>query len=320
MLFPASSRRVLCSAVLVLGTLSVLPGCKHSYRSYGVDSTLNPRFSSQPVEADYDDGAEPNSAPQFESFPDLSPVPPLPGAGHSLPGDDALPPSPSPDSVSPTSLQLDSNPSTDPSPAIEPNLSPVAESSPRWKQMLKVPSFPKRAVAQPLPPLKPGRYSSSIASRMSAGSATEQLVGVRPQSALMHSAQFALRPSSPAFKSEEVGVTSFQSLGSASHPSAGLTFNSLPASAQSVNNDALLVPVITPLIAPIRTRSGLIEQWPHVAKKSISSASGPLKDGESSATDSLDPARTSLTELLPLPVADQSVEDTGSPSLLPPGP
>ena len=149
MLFPASFRRVLCSAVLVLGTLSVLPGCKHSYRSHGVDSTLNPRFSSQPVDADYDDRAERNLSPRFESFPDLSPVPPLPGAGHSLPSDDALPPSPSPDSVSPTSLQLDSNPSTNPSPAIEPNLSPVAESSPRWKQMWKVPSFPKRAVAQP---------------------------------------------------------------------------------------------------------------------------------------------------------------------------
>ena len=320
MLFPASSRRVLCSAVLVLGTLSVLPGCKHSYRSHGVDSTLNPRFSSQPVDADYDDRAERNLSPQFESFPDLSPVPPLPGAGHSLPSDDALPPSPSPDSVSPTSLQLDSNPSTNPSPAIEPNLSPVAESSPRWKQMWKVPSFPKRAVAQPLPPLKPGRYSSSIASRTSAGSATEQGVGVRPQSALMHSAQFALRPSSPAFKSEEAGVTSFQSLGSASSPSTGLTFNSLPASAPSANNDALLVPVITPVIAPIRTRSGQIEQWPHVAKKSISSASGSVKDGESSAADNRDPAEASLTELLPLPVANQFVEDAGSPSLLPPGP
>lgn len=320
MLFPASFRRVLCSAVLVLGTLSVLPGCKHSYRSHGVDSTLNPRFSSQPVDADYDDRAERNLSPRFESFPDLSPVPPLPGAGHSLPSDDALPPSPSPDSVSPTSLQLDSNPSTNPSPAIEPNLSPVAESSPRWKQMWKVPSFPKRAVAQPLPPLKPGRYSSSIVSRTSAGSATEQGVGVRPQSALMHSAQFALRPSSPAFKSEEAGVTSFQSLGSASPPSTGLTFNSLPASGQSANNDALLVPVITPVIAPIRTRSGQIEQWPHVAKKSISSASGSVKDGESNPADNRDPAEASLTELLPLPIANQFVEDAGSPSLLPPGP
>ena len=318
MLFTASSRRVLCSAVLVLGTLSVLPGCKHAYRGNGSDSTLNSRFSPQPVEADYEGGSGSNSAPQYESLPDLSPVPPLPGAGHSLPGEDALPPSPSPDSVSPTSLQLDSNPAAAPSPTAEPNLSPVAESSPRWKQMLKVPSFPKRAVAQPLPPLKPGRYSSSIASRASTGSATGQFVNARPQSALMSSAQFALRPSSSTLRSGEADATSFPALDSEWYTWSDSKNDSLTTSAQSSNDDAAM-PVITPVIAPLRTGTEVIAHWPHPAKKTISPAD-PLKSGESHTADSLDPAQAELTELLPLPAANQSVEDADSPSLLPPGP
>ncbi len=318
MLFPASSRRVLCSAVLVLGTLSVLPGCKHAYRGNGSDSTIHSRFAPQPVEADYEGGVESHSAPQFESLPDLSPVPPLPGAGHSLPGDDVLPPSPSSDSVSPTSLQLDSKPHAVPSPASEPNLSPVAESAPRWKQMLKVPSFPKRAVAQPLPPLKPGRYSSTIASRASTGSTVGQSVGARPQSALMHSAQFALRPSSSPLKSGESEGVGFPSLGSGSLPLSDSKNGSLTASAQSTHDDAA-IPDITPMIAPIRTRTGVVEQWPHQAKKQTS-PSAPLNSGESNAADSLDPAQAELTELLPLPVAAQTSDEDGSPSLLPPGP
>ena len=318
MLFTASSRRVLCSAVLVLGTLSVLPGCKHAYRGNGSDSTLNSRFAPQPVEADYEGGSGSNSAPQYESLPDLSPVPPLPGAGHSLPGEDALPPSPSPDSVSPTSLQLDSNPAAAPSPTAEPNLSPVAESSPRWKQMLKVPSFPKRAVAQPLPPLKPGRYSSSIASRAATGSATGQFVNARPQSALMSSAQFALRPSSSTLKSGEADATSFPALGSGALSLSDSKNDSLTTSAPSSNDDAPM-PVITPVIAPLRTRTGVVAHWPHPAKKTISPAA-PLKSGESNMADSLDPAQAELTELLPLPAAAQTSNEDDSPSLLPPGP
>ena len=316
MLFPASSRKILCSAVLVLGTLSVLPGCKHAYRGNGSDSTIHSRFSPQPVEADYEGGAESHSAPQFEPLPDLSPVPPLPGAGHSLPGDDALPPSP--DSVSPTSLQLDSNPAAAPSPTTETNLSPVADSSPRWKQMLKVPSFPKRAVAQPLPPLKPGRYSSSIASRASTGSATGPFVNARPQSALMSSAQFALRPSSSTLKSGEADATSFPSLGSGALSLSDSKNGSLTTSSPSSNDDATM-PVIASAIAPLRTRTGVVAHWPHPAKKTISQAD-TLKSGESNMADSLDPAQAELTELLPLPAANQSVEDAGSPSLLPPGP
>ena len=318
MLFTASSRRVLCSAVLVLGTLSVLPGCKHAYRGNGSDSTLNSRFSPQPVEADYEGGSGSNSAPQYESLPDLSPVPPLPGAGHSLPGEDVLPPSPSPDSVSPTSLQLDSNPAAAPSLTPEPNLSPVAETAPRWKQMLKVPSFPKRAVAQPLPPLKPGRYSSSIASRAAAGSTTGQFVNARPQSALMSSAQFALRPSSSTLKSGEADATSFPALGSGSYSLSDSKNGSLTTSAQSSNDNATM-PVITPVIAPLSTRTGVVAHWPHPAKKTISPAD-PLNSGESHTADSLDPAQAELTKLLPLPVAAQTSDEDGSPSLLPPGP
>lgn len=318
MLFPASPQRVLCSAVLVLGTLSVLPGCKHAYRGNGSDSTIHSRFAPQPVETDYEGGAESNSAPQFEPLPDLSPVPPLPGAGHSLPGEDALPPSPSPDSVSPTSLQLDSNPAAAPSPTAESHLSPVAESSPRWKQMLKVPSFPKRAVAQPLPPLKPGRYSSSIASRASTGSATGQFVNARPQSALMSSAQFALRPSSSTLRSGEADATSFPALGSGSYSLSDSKNGSLTTSAQSSNDNATM-PVITPVIAPLSTRTGVVAHWPHPAKKTISPAD-PLNSGESHTADSLDPAQAELTKLLQLPVAAQTSDEDGSPSLLPPGP
>lgn len=314
MLFPASSRKILCSTVLVLGTLSVLPGCKHAYRGNGSDSTIHSRFAPQPVEADYDGEVESHSAPQFESLPDLSPVPPLPGAGHSLPGDDVLPPSPSPDSVSPTSLQLDSKPHAVPSPASEPNLSPVAESTPRWKQMLKVPSFPKRAVAQPLPPLKPGRYSSTIASRPSTGSTVGQSVGARPQSALMHSAQFSLRQSSFPFKSGESEGGGFPSFDSGSVPMSDSKNGSLSASTQPTNEDATI-----PVIAPIRTRTGVVEHWPHQAQKRTL-PSAPLNSGESNSADSLDPAQAELTELLPLPVAAQTSNEDGSPSLLPPGP
>jgi len=315
MLFPASSRRILCSAVLVLGTLCVLPGCKHAYRGNGSESTIHSRFAPHPVEADYEDRDESKSAPQFESLPDLSPVPPLPGAGHSLPGEDSLPPSPSPDSVSPTSLQLDSNPTAVPSPASEPNLSPVAESSPRWKQMLKVPSLPKRAVAQPLLPLKPGRYSSTIASRASAGSTAGQMVGARPQSALMHSAQFALRPSSSPLKSGESEGVGFPSSDSGSLPLADSKNGSLTA---SINEDPA-IPVIAPTIAPIRSRTGVVEYWPHQTQKRTPPPS-PLNNGESDAADSPNPAQAELAELLTLPVAAQTSDKDGSPSLLPPGP
>ncbi len=308
MLFSVSSRRLVCSAVLILGTLAGLPGCKHAYRGSGLYSPLDPRRMPRPIESDYDDGPGLHSAPQFESLPDLSPVPPLPGAGHSLPGGDGVPPSPTLDSVSPTSLQTEPTATPAAAPATAPSLSPVAESAPsRWKQLLKVPSFPKRTLAQPLSPLKSGRYASSIYNNTSAGSASSPVTSARPQSVLMHSAQFSLRPSSPSLNSADSGATDSGSLGQASHH---------PAAALVSDEPATLPVVITPMV-----RVGQIERWPYQAQKSANlMKSKSLKNEESPVADVLDAAQAGPLEELPLPVATQSVQEGGSPSLLPPGP
>ena len=308
MLFSVSSRRLLCSAVLIMGAFAGLPGCKHAYRGGGIDSPLGSRRVTQPLDADFDDGPRLHSAPRFESLPDLSPVPPLPGAGHSLPGGDGVPPSPTLNSVSPTSLQSEPTAALDATPSATPSLSPVAESEPsRWQQLLKVPSFPKRTLAQPLPPLKAGRFASPSNRNSSVGSASSPVLSARPQSALMHSAQFALRPSSPALSNNtEADVNDSRSLGQASHQPVPTL----------VSDEAATLPVVTPMV-----RVGQIERWPHQAQTSSNSIKPrSMKHDESLLSGLLDAAQASPLDELPLPVATQTVEEAVSPALLPPGP
>jgi hypothetical protein len=295
MLLPPSSRRLVCSAVLLVSAVTVLPGCRFSMRNHGSGSTISPHPISEPESDQYD---ESGLGSPTHSIPDLSPVPPLPGAGHSGLNDEGIPPAPASDGVSPTGLKSESESSS-----AETSQSPVAESPPRWKRMLKVPAFASRSVAEPLPSLKPGRHASAIGQRGAEGPATSHVASVKPQSALMHSAQFALRPSSTVIKPFD----SDHPNGQASFQSAATNIASIP-----VSNDPTTLPVLTPMIAPIRTRTITVDQWPHQAKQSASPSATEV-------TANSAPALASPVEQLSLPEPLPSANDVNSPALLPPG-
>lgn len=301
------SRRALCSTAVVIGSLFILSGCKHVYRGHGVESAV-----SGPYMQPYDGEPLPNTPALHEPLPELSPVPPLPGAGHSVPPE-PLPPPASPAPSEPTSTQA------------EPGKQPVSQTKSFWSQVSARASTGRSTPVSQLPTLRQGRHAAIASNGVSNRTMDPRLAGtpfgVTASAAGMNSI---------ASKIDETTARNFPSLSnltgehdtrqiesvSSSALRGGLTF---PAARSTLAEVEARGPVITPMQQPITTRNGVIEDWPYRSQPSaladVVKNAAPQQAGKVQTTPS-NKFQFGSTE--PTPAAAR--DETTVPSLLPPGP
>lgn len=298
------SRRAIWSTALVMGSLFILSGCKHVYRGHGVE----PSISGPYIQPD-DDEPLLDSPALYEPLPELSPVPPLPGAGHSIPPEPLPPPAP----AEPTSTQA------------EPGQQPVSQQARSfWSQMSARASTGRSASVSPLPKLRQGRHaavaSNTVPNRITASHLAASPFGVS-----------TLRTNSIASKIDTTtagDITSFSNLAgernnqpieSVSSPAlrGGPSFPRPQSASAGVDTRG---PVITPASQPMTTENKGIENWPHRPQTSTLVTDSqknalPLLAREVQAAPSGETPFGS-TEQAP----DEVQEEVTVPSLLPPGP
>ena len=298
-------QRAIWSTVVVIGSLFILSGCKHVYRGSGVESSVSGPYMQQ------DDG-EPllNSPALHEPLPELSPVPPLPGAGHSVPPEPLPPPAPS----EPTSTQA------------EPSQQPVSKTKSFWSQVPARASTGRSTPVSQLPTLRQGRHAA-----MASNGVSNRTLDPRLAATPYGGTASVAGTNSIASKIDETTAKNFPSLSnltgehdtqqieSVSSPAlrGGLSF---PAQRSTLAEVEARGPVITPMQQPITTRNGVIEDWPY-RSQSTAFASDSRKNvspPQASEVPTTTSNETQFGSTEPAPTAAQ--EAATIPSLLPPGP
>ncbi len=289
------SRQAVWSTVVVIGSLPIFSGCKHVYRGSGVESSV-----SGPYVQSFDGEPQSETPALHEPLPELSPVPPLPGAGHSEPPEPLPPPAPPVPSVP-------ANTQTEPA---EPDQQPVSQTRSFWSRIAARASVDRSASASPLPKVRPGRHavvaSNAASDRTMNPSPAAGLFGVSTWNSGVNSTASTAGETSPKYfhsPGNLAGVSHHQSIESGSTSASPGGF-SPPTSRSGLADVETKGPVITPLPQPITTRSGVIEAWPH--------------HSPSSAFANVTPKSDSPPPLSDVPAAVQ--ETATVPSLLPPGP
>jgi len=302
------SRRAIWSTAVVIGSLFILSGCKHVYRGSGVESSV-----SGPYLQPYDGEPLPDTPALHEPLPELSPVPPLPGAGHSVPPEPLPPPAP-PAPSEPTSAQS------------EPGKQPVSQTRSFWSQMSARASTSRSTPAGELPKLRQGRHAAVASNTVSNRTMSPRLAvapfGGSTSAAGTNSMTSTIDESTavdfPSL-SNLAGEHNNQPIESVSSPAlrGGLSF---PASRSALADVETRGPIITPMQQPITTRGGAIENWPYRSQPSAfatdSRKNVPSPQASEVQTTPSNEAQLGLTEQAPA----AAQEEVRVPSLLPPGP
>ena len=300
------SRRAIWSTAVVIGSFFILSGCKHIDRG----SSIGPSVSA-PYAQPYDGAPLLDTPALHEPLPELSPVPPLPGAGHSVPPEPLPPPAP----AEPTSAQS------------EPGKQSVSQIKSFWSQMTASAATGRSTPVSPLPKLRQGRHAAVVSNAVSNRAMDPRLAA----------APFGVSTSIPgtnsiASKIHETTVRDFNSLSNltgennnqriepVSSPAlrGGLSFPVSRSALAEVEAKGL---VIAPMQQPITTRSGVIEDWPYRQQQPLAFTVDarknvlPQQASEEQATPSNE-TQFGSTEQAP-PAAQEEVT---VPSLLPPGP
>ncbi len=299
------SRRALCFTVVVIGSLSILSGCKHVYRGSGVEPPVSGPYL-QPS-----DGEPLLGTPaRHEPLPELSPVPPLPGAGHSVPPEPLPPPAP----AEPTSTQA------------KPGQQPVSQTKSFWSQMSARASTGRSDPVSPLPTLREGRHAALASIGVS-----NRMMDPRLAATPLGFSTTTPRTNSLASKIGETtagDIHSFSNLAgehhnlpiaSASSPAlrTGLSVPVLRSEWAGVDAQG---PVITPLQQPIATRSGVIENWPYRSQSPefVADSRKNVSPPQASKVPTSPASEIQFGSTEPAPAAAQ--EEATVTSLLPPGP
>ena len=303
MFFPMNSRRMIWSMAFLIGSLSVLSGCKTAYRGSRVESSVSGPY--QPYI-----GEPALSAPALhEPLPELSPVPPLPGAGHSVP------PEPLPPPVPPAPAEA-SRPQSE---AVESDAQSVSQSKSFWSKFSARAGSGRSTLVSPLPKIRPGRHAASASSFASnhatpigaapsifGKSSMAEGIGGTPYGGFHASGNLA-------------GLTKRQPVETVSSPAipSGLA---LPTSRSALAEAGAIGPMITPLQEPNSTRNEVIEAWPYRSQAAAipsfsqnKASPPPLKDLPVASSN-----ESQFGSIKPAPAAAQ--DDATVPSLLPPGP
>ena len=300
------SRRAFCSTVVVMGSLLLLSGCKHIYRGDGVEASV-----SGPYMRPYHGDPLLDPPVQSEPLPELSPVPPLPGAGHSTPPE-PLPPPPAP--AEPNSAQA------------EPGRPAGWQTRSRWSQLSARAFTGRLASASPLPPLRPGRHapmaSMGVLSRETDPRLAASPVGVSMATPRMNSIGSKIGETTAG------GGHSFDNHAGDHHgryieavsTPALRSGPSLPVSQPALDGAESRRTAIVPMQQPIVTRNGVIEHWPYRSQPTtfLSDSRKDASPRPASAGPTTPSNETQFGSTEPTPFAAQ--EETTVPSLLPPGP
>lgn len=233
------------AALIICGALSANMGCRHTRPGGSVDSSgILPE--SQP----YDSPLESQGSALHEPLPDLSPVPPIPGAGHSASPEPVLPPSPPPAPAEPMSFlptveERSVNTASTPS-----NTRAVESALPRTKAV-----SPTRGSTE----LRPGRHAAP--SRLTiAQQQAPHGVATRPPQAVSSSRtseeSIARQVASDVERSPSGNVPIIESV-------SGVASVSSSRETQTTGTSRESGPVITPLATPEEVRRGVVEPWPH---------------------------------------------------------
>jgi hypothetical protein len=297
--------RAIWSAAFVIGSLCVLPGCKHVYRGSGFESSV----SGSPVQS-YVGEPMPDSSASHEPLPELSPVPPLPGAGHSPAPEPVPPPAPS----EPTSAQA------------EPETPPMSQTKSLWSQPSARGSIRKSSPTNSLATIRQGRHAamaSNVVPKQTVdprfAAIPYRVAGSNPGSGPITSKNHETTAQDFPALGNPAGEHNSHSIESVSSPAlrGGLSF---PAARSTFAELESVGPHITPRQQPSTTRNGVIEDWPD--------RSQPAKLAANSRTNLAPP------QLRNVPTAPSNASALGSfqatpavaqdgasvPSLLPPGP
>ncbi len=303
-----NSRRAVWSTVVVLGSFCILSGCKHVYRGRGVESSV-----SGPYIQPHDSEPLLDTPALHEPLPELSPVPPLPESGHSVPPEplpSPIPPAPS----EPTSAETESG-----------NRS-VTQTKSFWTQMSARLSTSRTIQASPLPIVRQGRHAA-----VASGATSNPAMVTHPANAIHGGSLSKLEANSIASRNDEVSGKHFHMPGNLASENSNRSVESvsnstLPGSlsvtvARSARPEVVVGgPVIVPMQQPIAVRNGVIENWPYRSQPSTLAAdvrtnnSLPLTGEVQTA-----PANETQSGSIEPPPAAERVEPT-VPSLLPPGP
>ena len=300
------SRRAIWSAIVVVGSLCILSGCMHAHRGSGVESTV-----SGPSLQPYDGVNVPNAPALHEPLPELSPVPPLPGAGHSLPPEPLPPPAPP-------------EPSESNSAQAELSREPVLQTRSFWSQMTSRASIGRSAPVSQLPAIRQGHHAAvasiSVPNRTmdprfaaTPFGVANSVAGTNPRASKFDETTARNFP----LLSSLAGENNSRQIESVSSPAWRGSVLSVPRSAQ-VAGEAN-GPIITPIQQPLTTRNEVIEDWPYRSRPSAL-ANDSRKNVSPQQASEAQPIPLSETQFgsatEPAPTA---APETG-PSLLPPGP
>lgn len=303
-----NSRRAIWSTAFVIGSLFVLSGCKHVYRGSGIEPSV-----SGPYMQPHDGEPLPGTPALHEPLPELSPVPPLPGAGHSLPPEPLPPPAP-PASSEPTSAQS------------EPDQQRVSQTETFWSRWSPRATTSRSTPVSQMSTIRQGRHAamaaSGVSNRTMAPRLTAAPFGVSASAAGVNSNATPFDGSTTKnvrSRSDVTGENNNRPIESVSAPAmrGGI---SVPASRSVLAGVETVGPVITPLLSPITARGGVIEDWPYRAQPSAVAADSvknapPPQAGKVQTTPSNE-TRFGSTEPTPAVAQDAAMV----PSLLPPGP
>lgn len=303
------SRRAFCSTAVVVGSLLLLSGCKHIHRGDGVEASV-----SGPYMRPYHGDTSLDTPVQSEPLPELSPVPPRSGAGHSVPPE-PLPPPPPPAPAEPNSARA------------EPGRPAGLQTRSRWSQLSARASTGRLASGSPLPPLRQGRHAA-IASMGVSNRATDPRfaafpVGVSTATPRTNSIDSRIGETTAGGGhsfDNQAGGPHGRYIEAVSTPTwrSGPSF---PVSQPTLDGAVSREPAIVPMQQPIVTRNGVIEHWPYRSQPptfladSVKDASP--KPANAVPTTPSNETRFGSTE--PAPFAARE-ETTAVPSLLPPGP
>lgn len=295
------SRRATWSTVVVVGSLFMLSGCKHVYRGSGVESSVSGSYM-QP----YDGEPLLDTPALHEPLPELSPVPPLPGAGHSVPPEPLPPPAP----AEPTSAQSESG------------KQPVLQTQSFWSQLSARASTGRSTSVSQLPKIRQGRHAAVASSTASA-----RIMDSRLAASPLGVSTSTTRTNSTDSKIDETTAKDFYSLSNLAGENNNQPIESVSSSA-SRGSLAFPVPrstlaeaetkgvVITPMQQPITTRSGVIEDWPYRWQPSGIAADSRKNVSPQPASE----IQTTPSNETQFGLTGPALEEVKVPSLLPPGP
>ena len=301
-----NSRRAILSTAVVVGSLFILSGCKHFARSGGVQSSGSGSYLSP-----YDNPSATVSPALNEPLPELTPVPPLPGAGHSVPPE-PLPPPPVPPA-----------PSTPTSALPAPEGPAVSQTRSLWDQFSDRMSVDRPVPASPLPKLRQGRHAA-VASAPTLNRTTEP----RLSASALGNARSMQGSRSITSTVDDTVVNRIPPLNDLVGSGNGQPIESVSSlvsrdgGASSNARSGVLGSepsglVITPLQQPLVTGNGVIEDWPYHAQPSAFVAN-KQKIAPIPPIDETPTTESSVGSIEQTPAI--SKEEATVPSLLPPGP